>query len=113
MDKALEHSKGRIADVEASTKEAVEKSYVDLKEKTRAELTRLEAVSEALYEYSRDKARDLGDAARPKLKLAAQKSREYLEATERSAAEHSKKLLHHGRAEVAEWLEKMAEKMKP
>ncbi len=113
LDAALEHSKGSIAKVEASTKQAVEKSYVDLKEKTRTELNHLEAVSEAIYEYSREKTQGLGEATRPKLKAAAQKSREYLEATEKSAAKHNKELLRHGRIEVAEWLKKMAEKVDP
>lgn len=112
LEKALEKTKGSIAQVESSTKKAVEQAHEELKEKTRAELARLAAVSEALYDYSRDKTRDLSDSARAVLKTTAQKSKEYLESAEKSALEHSKELLRHGRKEVAAWLEKLAEKVK-
>ena len=112
LEKALEKTKGSIAQVESSTKKAVEQAQEELKEKTRAELARLAAVSEALYNYSRDKTRNLSDSARAVLKTTAEKSKEYLESAEKTALEHSKEWLRHGRKEVAAWLEKLAEKVK-
>ncbi len=112
LEKALEKTKGSIAQVESSTKKAVEQAQEELKEKTRTELARLATVSEALYNYSRDKTRDLSDSAREVLKITAEKSKEYLESAEKTALEHSKELLRHGRKEVAAWLEKLAEKVK-
>ena len=112
LEKALEKTKGSIAQVESSTKKAVEQAHEELKEKTRAELARLATVSEALYNYSRDKTRDLSDSAREVLKTTAEKSKEYLESAEKTALEHSKELLRHGRKEVAAWLEKLAGKVK-
>ena len=113
LDEALVKSRGDIEQVGADTREAVESAYVDMKEKTLAELRRLDAVGDAIYEYSGEKVHNLNERARPQLEETARKSKECLETIQKSTMEYSRKWLEHSRAEVAEWLVKMADNVNP
>jgi len=113
LNKALDKSGGVIEEIEDATKQEMKDAHSKLYQQTRHMLEQTEVVGKAVYEYSAEKAGDLGEAAAPRLKEAAEKSRTYAKEAEEQAAAYSKQLLHHSQETASKWLRKLADMVKP
>jgi len=113
VDKALKKTKGDIEDVEDATKQEMKDAHSKLYQQTRHVLGQTETVAKAVYDYSVEKASELGETAAPRLKEAAEKSRVYAKESEEQASAYSKQLLHHSQEKTAKWLRKLADLVKP
>jgi|GEM_PF-3265770 len=113
MDKALEETKGDVGKLAEHTKSEMQQAHSELYNKTRDMLGKMETVSKAVYDYSSEKAQQLGDKAGPKLKDISQKAVSATEEAEKSAALYSEKFLQHGQEKTAGWLRKLAGLVEP
>jgi|GEM_PF-2007873 len=113
LNTALEKSKGSMDSVAEKTKEQMKNAYARLNEVGEAGKSRLKGVGEGIKAYAELKKGGLKDETRASLHKTADRSKVLIEGLARSTEEHSKALLSHSSKKGAEWLNKLADKIKP
>ena len=112
LNTALEKSKGSMDSVVEKTKEQMKNAYARLNEVGETGKSRLKRVGEGIKAYAELKKGGLKDETRASLHKTADRSKVLIEGLARSTEEHSKALLSHSSKKAAEWLNKLADKVK-
>jgi len=108
LGKALEDSKDNIDSLEERTKVEMKVAHSELYKKTHDMLGKMEAVAQAVYDYSSDEAQEIREKVGPKLKDVSNKAINATKETEHAAAVYSETLLLHSQEKTASWLRKLA-----
>ena len=112
LDHALNKSKGSVEDAKDSVRNKMIDTYGNFLNSNERGKERLKAVGDGIRDYARKKKAGLDKSTHDSLRKTADKSNDLAAKFSSSAEEYSKKFLSHRRENVAEWLAKLADKIK-
>ena len=113
FDDAIEKSTDSLGELGDKTKAKMEAAHTLLLAKTTEEKQKLADVAEGILTSAKSKKITLAEATQQSLQHSADQAKIHIQAITKTSEVHSKQLLHHSRAKVADWLGKLKDKVEP
>lgn len=113
LNEALDKTKGSMDNVEDRIRNRMTDAYGAFREVSDKGQERLEAVGRGIKAYADRKKTELNSDAKAALHKTTDRSRVLAQELAASTEKHSKELLSHSLKKTADWLAKLADKIKP
>ncbi len=113
FDTALKEAEESIDEVQQSAKEKMEKAYADLQLQTEQQMSRMKAFGDEVRRHAEEKGKHYTTLTEETFKGYADQAQRQAHEMGEALSSHNQQLLNHSRDTVSDWLNTMANMVKP